>query len=125
MTAPSRSPSELRSRDWCIAHYVDRKTSMQQIAVMLGCTASAVTYWMGRHQIPIRSAQEARDARLVGRKRVCTTVYIDHDQDADLKRLASSTGVAAAEHVRRAIGTYLAIVPAEDLIGAPARDGGV
>lgn len=104
------TPSELKSRDWCIEHYVNRGKSMQEIARELQCNASAVIYWMARHAIQRRTAIESNTIareRSGMRSKVVTTLYITPEQDVGLKMLAETSGVRVAEHIRMAIDRYL------------------
>jgi len=46
-------------------------------------------------------------------------IYLDAERDRQIKNLARSTGLSAAEHIRRAVALYLHEVKAADASGHP------
>jgi hypothetical protein len=38
-------------------------------------------------------------------------IYLDHDSDRRIRTLARSTGLSEAEHIRRAVASYVAGLP--------------
>lgn len=53
-------------RAWLDREYTEKKRSSADIAAESGCGATAILFWLGRHNIPRRSTSETRAAKRWG-----------------------------------------------------------